>query len=152
MIATGPLQLYDRSLVGLLDGSRKLLDEASLTALLLSSNYVPDLAVHRVLADVSAFEVSGGDYRRRSVTGGTILASTGAAAFSTDAISWGDPVTLPPVKYLAICYGALGTLAPDSQLLGVMNLAGDAPSVEAVRSSFSVSSPLGGWFSLTRAN
>lgn len=148
---TGPLQLYDKSLVALLDGSRKLLDEAKLTALLLKTSYVPDLTVHSTLADISAFEVSGDDYQRRSVTGGAIQASPGAAAFTSDTISWGDPVTLPPAKYLAICYGALGTLALDSPLLGVMDLAQGAPSIEAVRSSFRVTPPATGWFTLSRA-
>ncbi|WP_286828751.1 MULTISPECIES: hypothetical protein [Kordiimonas] len=148
---TGPLQLYDQSLVALLDGSRKLLDEAKLTALLLNATYVPDLSAHATLADVSGFEIAGGDYHRRSVTGGAIQAATGVAAFTSDAISWGDPVTLPPAKYLAICYGALGTLAPESPLLGVMDLAGSAPSVEAVRSSFRVTPPASGWFTLSRA-
>lgn len=148
---TGPLNLYDKSLVALLDGSRKLLDEAKLTAMLLNATYVPDLSAHATLADVSAFEVAGWDYTRRSVTGGAIQASTGAAAFTSDAISWGDPVTLPPAKYLVMAYGALGTLAPDSPLLGVMDLNESAPSVEAVRSSFRVTPPTSGWFALSRA-
>ncbi|NVJ71384.1 MAG: hypothetical protein HWE08_13565 [Alphaproteobacteria bacterium] len=150
MIA-GPLQLYDSAVLSLVDGSRKPLSQEPLTALLLKPTYVPDLAAHTQLTDVEALEANTGDYRRLALTGPIIRAMAGGASFSSDPISWGNPVSLPPVKYLLLAYGAPGTLSGSSSLLGVLDLAENAPAVEAVRSSFTVTPPAGGWFILSRA-
>ena len=151
MIA-GPLIVPDSTLNALLGGQLPPFPGANLTALLLGATYSPDFALHATLSDVSPHEISGHDYRRLVVTGTSVTAAPGGAVFATDAISWGDPVTMPPCKYLAVCFGSLGTLQGAERLLGIADLAPTHAAVEAMRSAFTVTPPAPGWFVLENAN
>jgi len=148
-MTAGPFLLYDSMLTALVAGALAPLPEADITAVLLSPAYVPDLAAHTAYGDVSAFEISGGDYHGLRLTGGAVAPLSGAAAaFTSDPISWGDPVSLPPTRYMALVFGLPSALKSSSPLIGVQQLATGA--VEAVRGAFTVSPPAGGWFHLAR--
>lgn len=148
---TGPLLLYDQALLPLLRKSYPSLEEAGLIAVLLEAAYVPDLSTHSRFADIRADEIAAADYRRQVVTGGQLTASGGVVCFTSDPISWGNPVTLPPLRYMAILYGGPGLLTDDSPLLALMDLGPAGGAVEAVRGDFTLTPPNTGWFSLTRA-
>ncbi len=147
----GPLRVYDSALHGMLNQSLPQIDATPLTALLLSPQHVVDFASHQVLADIKGHEISAMDYGRHSVKGARISMVPGGTAFFSDAINFGNPVTMGPVSFLAIVYGERQSLLDESPLLGIAELAVGG-AVEAQRSGFSVSAPPEGWFFLTRSN
>ncbi|WP_417459235.1 hypothetical protein [Kordiimonas sp.] len=145
---TGPLTLYDTALHRFAAGSLRL-PALRLTALLLNGTYVPDQAGHTVLADISPHEVTGGDYTRLQVTGVRVVAAPGAAQFMTDALNWGEPVNLPPVRYMVLVEGVATALGAASSLIGVVDLAPGGGAVESQRACFSLTPPASGWFEIT---
>lgn len=144
--ATGPLDLYDSTLDALAASSFPALSSAPLSAVLLAPNYVPDFALHSRFADIAAYEVPGGDSLRVLLTGTNVA---GAAFFSDDLI-FGDPVTVGPVRYLALTIGAPNGLSDDSLLIGVADLSPLGGALEAQCGRFSVAAPAGGWFKISR--
>jgi hypothetical protein len=150
-MTTGPLILTDGMILRLVTREPAPLDVADLTAVLLSVHYTPDPAGHDTFGDIAAFEISAPDYARRRLFGGRFAAGEGGAAFHSDPLNFGDPVTFPPVRYLAFCFGTPMALPGASPLVGVMDLAPAGGAVEAVRSAFLIPPPPGGWFSLQRA-
>ncbi|MCJ9428687.1 hypothetical protein [Kordiimonas marina] len=148
-MTAGPFLLYDTTLAALMAGTLNPLADTDITAVLLSPAYVPDLAAHTTYADISAAEIIGSDYRQLRLTGGMVAPLSGAAAaFTSDPLNWGNPVTLPPTRYMTLLLGLPSALTPASPLIGVQQLTTGA--VEAVRGAFTVSPPAGGWFHLAR--
>jgi len=144
---SGTLTLFDATLNALLRCALPSLETAPYTALLLAPGYVPNAATHSVFADVEAFELTSSEAVRVQLTGGLVT----AAAFHSDDIIFGDPVTLGPVRYMALLAGVPAALTSSSILLGVADLLPGGGALEAQRGRFSVSAPAAGWFSLTRA-
>jgi len=151
-MTTGPLILSEAMLLALLSGTPERLDQAALTALLLTPDYLPDPVSHGVYADIAAYEVAATDYQRQRLHGGRFAATATGASFTSDPILFGDPVCLPPVRYLAFCFGLPAALEDDAPLVGVMDLAPGGVAVEAVRGRFAVTPPAEGWLTLAQAN
>lgn len=147
---TGQFLLFDAAVRELLLCDSASLESADLTACLLTNGYVPDLAGHEEFGDVSAYEASGLDYRQARVKGSAIVDATGGAAFTSDAISFGNPVSIPFVKYLLLVRGLPGALRSSSRLVGVLDL-NTGGIVEALRDEFTITPSVGGWFQVTRA-
>ncbi|TNE60830.1 MAG: hypothetical protein EP335_17475 [Alphaproteobacteria bacterium] len=145
----GSFLLYDSVIASLGEGSLPPLDGAALTAMLLRPDHVPDLAAHCQLADVQAFEMEGGNYRRLALTGARLERVTGGVAFRSDPLIWGDPVDIGPAGYMVLAFGSPAKLVASATLLGIQQLADGA--VEAVRSRFSIAPADAGWFHLGRA-
>lgn len=146
----GPLSVYDSALSGMLSQSLPSLVSSPVSAVLLNPGHEVDLAAHSRFSDVEAFEIDMAEYRRQPVTGARVIPGVGGASFHTDTIHFGDPVTIGPVAYLVIAYGAVPRLSNDSPLLGIAELSVEGGAVEAQRSSFSVSAPASGWFEFSR--
>jgi len=143
---TGSLTLYDNALNGLVAGSFPSLQASPICAILLAPAYVPDAAVHARFADVSVHEAKSAGNLRLQLTG----ASVAAAAFHSNDLIFGDPVTLGPVRTLALVMGLAGGLTADSPLLGYIDLAPAGGALEAQRGRFAVAAPASGWFQLAR--
>ena len=148
-MAAGPLLVYNKALNGLLDGSMPPLTNSPLSAVLLSPSHGVDLAAHETLADITVDEITNADYAPVEVTGERVEVGVAGPCFHSDAINFGDPVTLGPARYLVLVRGVPGGLQADSPLLGIADLTSGG-AVEAQRSKFTVSPPAEGWFSLVR--
>lgn len=148
----GSLLLTDSMPYSLLSGEPWRLDETDLTALLLLPTYQPDSALHTSFGDIADHEVHGADYQRQRLHGARFFKTAKGASFSTDSILFGDPICLPPVRYLAICAGLPTTLDMSARLVGTLDLAPDGVAVEAVRGRFAVNPPADGWFTLTQVS
>jgi hypothetical protein len=144
---SGSLLVYDAALDALLKGTLPPFVSSPISAVLLSPSYVPNLAAHANFSDISASELSSSDTARLQLTGANVV----AAAFRSDTLIFGDPVTLGPVRYMAFVLGLPKSLQPSSPLLGVADLSPTGGALEAQRGRFEVSVPPGGWFSLARA-
>jgi len=144
---TGPMRLYARAFTGLLTTTR--LDRARLSAVLLDSNYVPDMHSHGRYSDIQGFELVGGTYKPVPVTGPRVEAVPGGAAFYTDPILWPEPSDLMPARYLALVTGNAAALKQDDPLFALLDLVPLGGAVEAQRGSLQVSAGAGGWFALT---
>ena len=142
----GALTLFDSTLTGLLRGTVPPLDTSPLTALLLAPGYAPNIAVHSVFADVEAYELKAVDAVRLLLTG----TSVSGASFQSDDLIFGDPVSIGPVRYMALLAGNPDALTPSSMLIGVADLTPTGDALEAQRGRFAVTAPTAGWFSLSR--
>ncbi|WP_308908962.1 hypothetical protein [Pseudokordiimonas caeni] len=149
-MSTGPFTLFDTTLAGLLSGAFGNLAVGPVSAVLLTDAYSPDLVADASLADVSIFEVSGGDYAPLSISSPAIVPVAGGAAFSSGDADWGDPVTMPEAKYLVLVKGNAGSLDPGDPLIGFVDLDESGDGVASVNGRFRISTPVGGWFDLTR--
>ncbi len=141
----GSLILSNAALRGLLDNSISLLNKP-ISAVLLAPGYEPDKS-HSSYSDISAYLVRSADYKPTQLTGCRIEAT---ASFSSDPLNFGGSVTISPVRYVAFVSGLVKTLNPNNPLIGVAALANGGTAIEAIRSSFSISPPDEGWFSLTQ--
>lgn len=146
-MVSAPLILNDTSLNSLLAGTLAPLGISPISAVLLSPAYVPDPVNHSSFAEIAAFELVSAETKRVQLTGVSIT----GAAFRSDDLIFGDPVTIGPARYLAFVMGAPKSLTPGSILLGVADLAPSGGALEAQRGRFSVKAPASGWFALNRA-
>jgi len=144
----GPITLYDSALYGMLACTQPGL-VSPITAVLLSAAHVPDMAEHTQFSHIKAEEIAGYDYARKQVTGQALSLVDGSVRFTSDTIQFGNPVTIGPVKYLALVFGSAGTLADSSVLLGLADLAPSSGAVESQNSGFAITPPAEGWFSLS---
>ncbi|WP_417451285.1 hypothetical protein [Kordiimonas sp.] len=145
---TGSMMLYAPAFERLMTGALKL-PLVSLSAVLLDGRYEQDVHQHERYSHIAPNELSGGDYKPVGVTGVRVEPVSGGAAFYTDPISWGDPVDLPPARFLALVQGWPGKLRADDALFGFVDLSPVGGAVEAQRGAFSVSPATNGWFALT---
>ncbi|MBL4791006.1 MAG: hypothetical protein JKY60_18815 [Kordiimonadaceae bacterium] len=143
---TGSLNLYDSALAGLLSGRCSSLANTSVTAVLLSPGYAPDFAAHSSFADIVQAELKGAAALRHLLTGTRI----NGAAFLSDSLLFGDPVTVGPVRYVAMVMGTPKGLGTESALLGFLDVAPEGAALEAQRARFEIIAPAEGWFRLSR--
>ena len=134
------------------------LDAVPVSALLLNTNYGPQLETHGTFADlnVATTEISGGDYARITVrnTGPARLEPvTGGAAFKTDDVTFTSSGTISDAKFMVLVAGTPGALMSSDPLIGFVDLdeSGAAATISATNSEFVVQAPTAGWFSITRA-
>ena len=146
---TSPMQIYDTAFYAFALGALRL-TAGDKVAVLLDARYVPDLGNHATFADIQAFELAGGQYRRQQLTGARLVPLPGAICFTSDPLNWGNPVTLAPSKYLVLLDGLAGGLKPTSALLALMDLTGGTGfgAVEASHGAFAVTPPNSGWFEI----
>ncbi|WP_262689790.1 hypothetical protein [Kordiimonas aestuarii] len=145
---TGPMILYAPPFEHLMTGVLRL-PLARLSAVLLDGRYVPDMSQHDRYSHITPYELSGGDYGPVAVAGVRVEPVPGGAAFFTDPIIWGDPVDLPPARFLALLMSLPGKPKAEDALFGLVDLSPAGGAVEAQRGAFGVSPPTGGWFTLT---
>lgn len=93
---------------------------ASVKCALVTSSYVPSQA-HTAYSDVSAYEVSGGDYSvgGMTLTGKTIATSTNQLRLDAVDVAWSN---LPVKPRYAIIYDATNVTASQRTLMGYMDL------------------------------
>lgn len=146
----GPITLYDSALYGMLACTQPGL-VSPITAILLSAAHVSNMVAHSQFSHIKADEILGYDYARKQVTGQGLSLVDSSVRFTSDTIQFGNPVTIGPVKYLALVFGNKDTLADSSLLLGIADLAPSGGAVESQNSGFAIMPPVEGWFSLSQA-
>lgn len=148
----GPLFLTYTMPYSLLTGEPMRLDTVDLTALLLRPDYQPDASAHTSFGDIADHEVTAPDYQQQRLHGARFLKTATGASFTTDDLLFGDPICLPPVRYLAICIGLPKALDMSAPLVGILDLVPGGSAVEAVRGRFAITPPTEGWFTLAQAS
>jgi len=141
---SGPFCLYEPTLDTMLRGTSPSLDTSPISAVLLAPTYVPDIKAHSLFSHVQDHEFMASSQARLLVSGKQVL----NAAFHSDDLIFGNPVTLGPVRYVAFVFGASKALKADSPLLGLIDLSPAGGAVEAQRGRFAVAVPEAGWFQL----
>ena len=144
---SGPFCLYEPTLDTMLRGSLPSLDASPVSAVLLASTYVPDFKAHSLFSQVRDHEFIASSQVRLLISGKQVV----NAAFHSDDLVFGDPVTLGPVRYVVFVFGASKALKADSPLLGLIDLSPAGGAVEAQRDRFAVAVPEAGWFQLVCA-
>lgn len=151
MITTGPLQLYNSTLTALARGAFGNFEEAQFCAILLADTYAPNLDQHGRYGDLQLHEISGNDYGPVPISSFSVSDSLEGAIFSGDDIRFGEQVTIPPCRYLAICSGAVTDLNSNSPLFGLIDLRPAGGTVESFNAEFTIQAPENGWLVLNRA-
>lgn len=93
--------IYNRFKLNLIEGDIDL-ENNTITVLLLTSSYTPD-ADHDVLADVSTYELSGGNYARKTLSGKNLTQddANDRAVFDADDVSWSS-LTAADFRYVIL--------------------------------------------------
>ena len=146
----GNFQVLDEAIEALANAQLGDLDGVGIAAVLVGSGYTPNLATHATYSDISANEISGGDYAQVAVTGAVLSDISGGVRFDTGDITWGNPVTIPACKYLALVVGTAGSLGVGARVIGIQDLDTGGGTVESINAEFTVQAPTNGWFDITR--
>lgn len=149
-MTVGNLVIYDNALTGIFNGTLPALPAASLSAHLLSAGYAPDTVLHSSFNDVAAFEVQGHGFEAKSLTGVHVVTGAGQVSVHSDPIIFGDPISVPPFRYLLIAYGLPGAAADNKALFGFADLSTGGGALETVRGSLHFSHGDGGWFGVSQ--
>lgn len=148
-----PMQCYHIFLKGLLDGTMPSLVSGDVSAHLFAVTYVPDLDVNMSLDDIKAHELSCVDYSPQSVRGCHVearLAPNEGWFFSSDTLSFGDPITLPIFRYLVLASGLPRQNYEKKKLIAVADLA-PGGAREVVNGKFEFLPSTDGWLAISSA-
>lgn len=126
-----------------------------MSAHLLVPTFVPDTALSATVATVVDFELASSDYQPQSITGQSVFGAGDVWSFTSDPILFGDPVTLPPFRYLVLARGHVNAAASAKPLLACLDLGLDlgasGTAREVVKGAFVIRPDAAGWFSITQA-
>lgn len=122
-----------------------------LSAHLMSPSFVPDAGNQQSWADVLGFEVFGKDYRAEPLTGLRVVAEGSKVSIQSDAILFGDPITIAPFRYLLFATGLPGAAAGSKKLVAYGDLAAGGGAREVVRGSLVFSHGTHGWLSFSQS-
>lgn len=150
-MSSASMKLYEQSLVGLFLGALKGYGASDLSAHILGPSYVPDLSAHATLDQVAVHEVAAADYAPQAVSGVTVTPVAGTVIISADPIVFGDPVTIPPFRYLLLAYGLPTVEAARKSLVGYADLSPNGGAREAVDGAVVMTFGSNGWISLTQS-
>lgn len=145
-MSVGPFQVYNSGFLGLVAGDIGPISESPFTAVLLKETYTPSAAVHKVFADIAAFEVGGQDYSPKALSGMRAVADGSGVSITSQPLSFGSAVTIPKSRYFVIVAAAPGEITASSRLIGFADLRQEGGSVEAVGGEFTVQPSPMGWF------
>lgn len=144
------MTVFGPALTQILNGILPSIPVANFSAHLLSPTTQFDATVITSLADLTGFQIGDQAPYAISVSGCRIEAdANGAPAFHTDTIVFGDPITTPPFRYVALAFGLLGVQASNKPLLGYLDLAPSSGAVEVVNGPLSIAPPSEGWFKIS---
>ncbi len=149
-MAVSTLTIYDGALAGIMDGSLPGFSNASLSAHLLNASYAPDKTLHQTVEDVAAFEVVSSGYSAAALTGVRTVVQPGRVSLQTDPVLFGDPVSVPPFRYLLFAYGHPNAPAGEKALLGYSDLSAEGGALEVVRGSLVFTPDETGWITLSQ--
>lgn len=147
----GVMNIYTKAMESLLQGALGNLATDAVAAVLVGTGYTPNLATDTTWANVSVHELTDTDYAQQALTTVALTGVTDGYKFTSDTISYGDPVTILDAKYLVFVMGAATSLASTDKLLAVMDLRTEGGTVGAFNDNFSIVTPTNGWFTVTRA-
>lgn len=146
----GSFSVYDNTLRAMANSTLVDLSAGPITAVLLGEGYAPDFAAHQTFSDISSFEVVGGDYARQQVNNPALTNVAGGYQFTSSDILFGNPVNISGVKYLVFVAGSPGAISTTSLLIGFQDLNLGGGEIESINSEFTVQTPVGGWFQMSR--
>ena len=145
-MAAGALVFFGAALENIAKGLIDL-DGHTFKALLTSASYTPDAAAHDALADVTNELAGGGDYARATLSGVSVSRSGTTVKFTSDAIDFGDEVTISGKYCVIYDDDASGDL-----LLGYVDLNTSGGPAASTAGPFRLSpDPSDGWFTLAPA-
>ncbi len=147
-MAIGAVALYHAALLHLLRGGWGDLEQRPLSAILLTGQYTPDLAVHSHWSHVLAYQPVSPDYRPQPALNSSLSMLSESVSFQTDAVSFGEAVTIQDVRYFALVLGTASNLLSSDRLLGYVDLSPGGGTRESYSAPFSVHPPSTGWFTL----
>lgn len=141
--------IYTKTLRSILLGAIASPGESTISAHLMAPSFVTDHINDQTFADVIEHELSAAGYVPRIVTGVQIQTSGTTCLFTSDPIVFGDPVTVPPFRYLVIAYGAPASAPHKKQLLTAHDLAPGGGALESTNAALKISPPALGWFNIS---
>lgn len=140
--------LYAHVVQNILMGALSGPGNQELSAHLMMPGFVPDQLAQKTFSDVAVHELLGRDYKAKRILGAAVSFDSGVWSFTSDALIFGDPVTVSPFRFLVMAYGLPGASAASKTLLACSDLAPSGGALEAVAGSLVISPPSGGWFSI----
>lgn len=153
-MAVGNFTLYSEAIEAMAAGGLGSLASGPVAAVLLAATHTPDADAHGTWADLSADELTGGDYAQVPVTlGATPLVDIpGGVRFTTNTVTFVNPGTIADAKYFVLVMGTAGSLTGTERLIGFVDLddASASATVASLNAEFSVQTPASGWFEITR--
>lgn len=140
--------VYQQAMRAVLSGALPGFGGVGLSAHLMKPAFVPDQIGQETFADIIAYEITGSDYSPRSVNGIAVTAESGSWSLETDTIIFGDPVTVPPFRFLVMAYGPVAAPSSSKQLLLCTDLAPSGGALEASDGALKVEMPSTGWLTI----
>ena len=133
--------MYNSAFVAFMSGDIDLLND-TIIAMLLDSNYVPNVDNDDFIADISADEISGGGYARDTLTTPAVTQddSGDRGEFSSDDITGWSGDTFTGARYMVLAKST-GNDAT-SQLIAYFDFLEDKDA------GFDVAVPSQGWFAI----
>ncbi|WP_262694477.1 hypothetical protein [Kordiimonas aquimaris] len=141
--------VYQQAMRAVLLGALPGFGGAGLSAHLMTPAFVPDQIGQETFADIASHEITGFDYSPRPVNGIAVIADNGSWSLATDAIIFGDPVTVPPFRFLVMAYGSVAAPASSKQLLICVDLNPSGNALEAINGVLKIETPPAGWLTIT---
>lgn len=151
-MAVAALQLHNDALITLFQDGVSQWDDSDVdfTWALLSSAYT-QADTDTLWSDVSANEISDGDYAQQAVTTRTVANNAGEAQFKSDPADFGANVTIEEAKYLVLVAGTATSVAAGDKIIGTIDLDDGGGIVFANNGEFSITQPAAGWFRAVQA-
>ena len=152
-MAVGTFQIYSEALEGLFLSTMGSLQSGPVTAVLLGAGYSPNLETHDTWSDVSTFEITGTDYAPVAVSGLSVTDKVGGAGFTSSDVTFTTTGSISDAKYFLLVMGNAASLSAGDRLVGLVDLDTSSASatVSSVNGEFTVQTPAGGWFDITRS-
>ena len=141
--------LYEKTMQSVLSGLLPEPAACSLSAHLMVPAFIPNQTTQETFADIAAHEMSWRDYSARAVTGAAIMVNNGVWSLTSDPIIFGDPVTVPPFRFMVMAYGAPAAPPATKQLLLCADLVSGGGALEATRGALKIEPPTAGWFAIS---
>lgn len=125
-MASGPFQLYNRTLGDIANGALSWDSNNHVAILVDNYNFDP---TDTTIADVSALEVTNGDYANQNVASETVFYNAaGNVSFDAGDVTFTNSGTVGPASHIVIALGSnaavgnAGAIVPTSLLYGAMEL------------------------------
>lgn len=149
LMLIGEMITFEHTLREVLAGVMPGYINSGLSAHLMSHGDAPDVSVQQSLADIAGSEITGQDYGAVSLTGLSVDVGDGKVSIKSDAILFGDPITMPPFRYLLLASGLPGAAASSKKLVAYCDLATNGGVREVIRGSLVFSHGVDGWLSFS---
>lgn len=152
MTQTAKMTVFGPALAQVLSGLLPAISTADFSAHLLAPTAQFENGFLTSLAEVSGYLLGNQAPFIAPVQGTRIETGLdGAPSFHTDALVFGDPITTPPFRYIALAYGLPGAPLSEKAMICYLDLAPAIGAVEVVNGPLRVNPPADGWFKISLA-